>query len=171
MAVSVSVQEQIRRLDAQGVPARQIARDLGVIALRERFLAHYVAALQRLEDLPRLLRLLAARSAAELNVAGLANDAGIPVRTLAPDLSLLETLYLIQRIPAWLTNLSRRVVSRPKCALLDTGLAARLVNVDARGLGAAAVQMAGGLLEGFVAGELRRQLAVRECLPDKPVNG
>ncbi len=30
MTVAMSVQEQIRRLDAEGVPARQIARDLGV---------------------------------------------------------------------------------------------------------------------------------------------
>ena len=30
MTISMSVQEQIRRLDAEGVPARQIARDLGV---------------------------------------------------------------------------------------------------------------------------------------------
>lgn len=127
--------------------------------------AHDVSALRRLEDLPRLLRLLAARNAAELNVAGIANDAGVPVRTLAPYLSLLETLYLIQRIPAWSTNLSKRVVSRPKCALLDTGLAARLVNVDARGLGTAAVQMAGGLLEGFVAGEVRRQLGWSDETP------
>ncbi len=127
--------------------------------------AHDVSALQRLEELPRLLRLLAARNAAELNVAGIANDAGIPVRTLAPYLSLLETLYLIQRVPAWSTNLSKRVVSRPKCALLDTGLAARLANVDARGHGVAAAQMGGGLLEGFVAGQLRRQLGWSEDAP------
>ena len=30
MTISMSVQEQIRRLDADGVPARQIARELGV---------------------------------------------------------------------------------------------------------------------------------------------
>lgn len=124
-----------------------------------------VSSLQRLAELPRLLRLLAARNAAELNVAGIANDADFPVRTLAPYLSLLETLYLIQRVPAWSTNLSKRVVSRPKCTLLDTGLAARLTNVDARGQGVAAAQMAGGLLEGFVAGELRRQLGWSEEAP------
>lgn len=87
------------------------------------------------------------------------------MRTLAPSLSLLETLYLIQRIPASSTNLSKRVVARPKCALLDTGLAARLVNVDARGQGASALQMAGGLPGGFVAGELRRQLGWSDEAP------
>lgn len=118
-----------------------------------------ISGLQRLSDLPLLLRLLAARNAGELNVTNLASDSGIPVRTLAPYLDLLETLFLIHRLPAWSTNLTQRVVSRPKIALLDTGLAARLVNVSAVGSKANAnAEVAGRLLEGFVAAELRRQL-------------
>jgi predicted AAA+ superfamily ATPase len=119
-----------------------------------------ISALQRLADLPGLLQLLAARNATELNVSNLAADSGIPARSLAPYLDLLETLFLIHRIPAWSTNLSNRVVSRAKVALLDTGLAADLVNVSAAGAGvAASPQIAGQLLEGFVAGELKRQLS------------
>ncbi|HEX2804838.1 MAG TPA: ATP-binding protein [Kineosporiaceae bacterium] len=118
-----------------------------------------ISGLHRLGELPLLLRLLAARNAGELNVAGLASDAGIPVRTLDPYLELLETLFLVHRLPAWSTNLSRRTVSRPKVALHDTGLAARLINVSASGTAVTAnAQAAGHLLEGFVAGELRRQL-------------
>ena len=119
-----------------------------------------VSGLQRLAELPVLLRLLAARNATELNMASLAGDSGIPVRTLAPYVELLETLFLVQRIPAWSTNLSKRVVSRPKVALLDTGLAARLVNVTPAGAASGAnPAVAGQLLEGFVASELRRQLS------------
>jgi uncharacterized protein len=71
----------------------------------------------------------------------------------------LETLFLVHRLPAWSTNLSQRAVSRPKVALHDTGLAARLINVSASGAAVTAnAQAAGHLLEGFVAGELRRQL-------------
>jgi uncharacterized protein len=122
-----------------------------------------ISALQRLAELPLLLRLLAARNATELNVAHLAGDSGIPARSLAPYLDLLETPFLIHRIPAWSTNLSKRVVSRPKIALLDSGLAADLVNVSAVGAGVSAnPQIAGQLLEGFVAGELKRQLSWSE---------
>jgi len=118
-----------------------------------------ISGLQRLRELPRLLRLLAARNAGELNLASLANDAGIPVRTLDPYLDLLETLFLVHRLPAWSTNLSQRVVSRPKVVLDDTGLAARLINVSPAGAGVTAnAQVAGQLLEGFVGGEVRRQL-------------
>jgi len=81
------------------------------------------------------------------------------VRTLPPYLELLETLFLIQLLPAWSTNLSKRVVRRPKTSLLDTGLAARLINISAAGASPASnPNAAGGLLEGFVTGELRRQL-------------
>jgi predicted AAA+ superfamily ATPase len=118
-----------------------------------------ISGLQRLSDLPRLLRLLAARNATELNQSDVANDIGIPARTLPPYFDLLETLFVIQRISPWSTNLSKRVVERPKVSLLDTGLAARLVNVGATGAGPAGnPQIAGQLLEGFVIGELRRQL-------------
>lgn len=122
-----------------------------------------VSNLRRLGELPVILRILAARDSEELNVARIASDTGIPASTLAPHLELLETLYLLQRIPAWSTNLSKRVVLRPKTALLDTGLAARLLNVSARGASPQVNgDVAGHLLEGFVAGELRRQLGWAE---------
>jgi predicted AAA+ superfamily ATPase len=114
---------------------------------------------RRLADLPLVLRLLAARNSEELNTTDLSSQSGIPATSLARLLGLLETLYLVQRIPAWSTNLSKRVVSRPKAAILDSGLAARLVNVTAETVAPGmSGNHAGHLLEGFVAGELRRQL-------------
>ena len=117
-----------------------------------------VSTLQRISDLPLILRVLAARNSQELNVAAVSQETGIPATTLIRLLDLLETLYLVQRIPAWSTNLSKRAVSRPKVSLLDTGLAARLINVSASGAAPDVQgQLAGHLLEAFVAGELRRQ--------------
>lgn len=114
---------------------------------------------RRLDRLPQILRLIAARNAEELNRSRLATESEIPVRSLAPLLDLLETLYLVQLIPSWSTNLSARVVSRPKAALLDCGLVGRLLRVSADGLRRQELGVAAGhLLEGFVAGELRRQL-------------
>jgi len=114
---------------------------------------------RRLSDLPLVLRLLAARNSEELNTTDLSSQSGIPATSLARLLGLLETLYLVQRIPAWSTNLSKRVVSRPKAAILDSGLAARLINVTAEAVAPGmSGNLAGHLLEGFVAGELRRQL-------------
>ncbi|MGL4178771.1 MAG: ATP-binding protein, partial [Dermatophilaceae bacterium] len=125
-----------------------------------------VSGLQRLSDLPQLVRLLASRTATELNQSSLAADSGIPGRTLPPYLALLETLFLVTRIPSWSSNLSKRVVERPKIVLLDTGLAARLTNVSPAGAGPGAKpEIAGQLLETFVIGELLRQRSWSEQSP------
>ena len=133
---------------------------VGSIVRRE---AGDISNLQRVAELPLILRVLAARSSGELNVADIARDTDIPARTLTPYLELLQTLYLTQHIPAWATNLARRVVSKPKVSLLDTGLAARLLNVSSQGAAPGATpDVAGGLLESFVTGEIRRQLTCSE---------
>ncbi len=166
-ASTLSRHDYLERVTAGGYP-EALRRTAG--RRRDQWLDNYVSRivqrdapdvsnLQRLADLPLILRTLAARNSGELNMADVARDTGIPVRTLGPYLELLEMLYLIQRLPAWSTNLTKRVVSRPKVSLIDSGLAARLVHVSAAG---AAGDVAGALLEGFVAGELRRQLTWSE---------
>lgn len=119
--------------------------------------------LAHLDRLPDLLRLLAANTSGELVKARVAGDAGIPETSLTGYLDLLETLYLVHTLPAWGENLTKRVTGRPKVALLDTGLAARLNHVTATAMAPGSVSdAAGGLLESFVAGELRRQLVWAE---------
>ncbi len=119
--------------------------------------------LAHLDKLPDLLQLLAANNAGELVKARVGADAGIPETSVPPYIKLLETLYLIQVIPAWGENLTKRVTGRPKVALLDTGLAARLNNLTPTAMVPGAVSdPAGGLFEAFVAGELRRQMTWAE---------
>ncbi len=125
--------------------------------------AQDVSGLQRLAELPQLLTLLATRTSTELVKTSLAADAGIPANTLPPYLRLLETLYLVHRLPGWSPHLATRAVTRPKVALLDTGLAASLVNVSPAGAGPTGdPQYAGRLLEAFVAAEVRKQLSWSE---------
>lgn len=122
--------------------------------------ARGVSRLQHLDRLPTLIRLLAANNAGELVKSRIGAATGIPETSVPAYLHLLETLYLVQQVPAWGNNLSGRVTGRPKVALLDTGLAARLNNVTPAAMSPAVVgEVAGGLFEAFVAGELRRQSA------------
>ncbi len=115
--------------------------------------------LAHLDRVPDLLRLLAANTSGELVRARVADRVGIPQSSLPAYLDLLQTLYLVHVLPAWGDNLTKRVTGRPKVALLDTGLAARLNHVTPAALAPGAVSsVAGGLFESFVAGELRRQL-------------
>jgi predicted AAA+ superfamily ATPase len=109
------------------------------------------------EDVTRLLRILAARTAQELNLNDVASDLALPRSTLAGYLPLLESLYLVRRIPPWSRNLTSRVSKHPKMHVADTGLAAHLLGVGSRGLESAEHPARGPLLETFVADELLRQ--------------
>jgi len=78
-----------------------------------------LARVEGLHALPNLLKLLAARSSGLLNVADVGRDAGLTHTTLTRYLSLLETVFLIHRLPAWSPNLGKRLVKAPKLHLVD----------------------------------------------------
>jgi uncharacterized protein len=108
-----------------------------------------------LTALPRLLKLLAARSGGLSNIAELSRASAVPQVTLHRYLALLSMSFLYAPLPAWHANLSKRLIKAPKSYLNDSGLACALAGVDAATLeGSAAF---GGLLETFVLGELRRE--------------
>lgn len=65
---------------------------------------------------------------------------------------------MIDVLPAWGTNLIRRVISKPKVFLQDSTMAASLVGVDAESLEMQiSSSFTAGLLESFVATELLKQ--------------
>lgn len=65
---------------------------------------------------------------------------------------------MIDVLPAWGTNLTRRVISKPKVFLQDSTMAASLVGVDAESLEMQiSSSFTAGLLESFVATELLKQ--------------
>jgi uncharacterized protein len=117
-----------------------------------------LARVDALHALPNLLKLLAARASGLLNLADVSRDAGLPHTTLTRHLALLETVFLVHRLPAWSPNLGKRLVKAPKMHLVDTGLACHLIGADARRL-AEDRPLLGRLLETFVVGELRKQLS------------
>jgi uncharacterized protein len=123
-----------------------------------------IAEIERLAEIPRLLRLCAARTATELNVASIANDLGIPARTAGAYLARLTTAFLVQLVPAWSTNLSAKVIQKPKLLLLDSGLAAHLIGATPQSI-AKHPDLLGQLLETFVLGEIRRQITWSSTRP------
>ncbi|MFA5551091.1 MAG: ATP-binding protein, partial [Trueperaceae bacterium] len=158
-------QEYVELVCAGGYPDAVARSERG----RERWFSNYlqrivrrdateVSRLQYLERLPVMLRLIAANNAGELVQAHLARDSGVPETSLAPYVRLLENLFLVQRVPAWHANLTKRVVARPKVSILDSGLAAHLIGQTPGTLSVVGGQAyVGGLLEGFVSSELTKQ--------------
>lgn len=116
-----------------------------------------VARIRQVDELPRLLALLAAETAQELNVASLGRRLALDDATVRSYVSLLETVFLVHRLPAWSRNLSAKIGRRPKVFVTDTGLAAHLQGVDARGLAVPTAPTRGSLFETFVVNELVKQ--------------
>ncbi len=116
--------------------------------------------------LPRLLRLLAARSSQEINRSDLARDLGSAAGTIDHLLDLLMTMHLLEIIPSWSTNRTARTVRRPKSVLIDTALICNLLGIDAAALDLTVdPKAAGPILESFVINELLRQAAWSESRP------
>lgn len=113
-----------------------------------------VSGIERSGEIPRVIRLCAARSGEELNVTRLANELGLPPRTLDGYLALLANVFVFQLIPAWSTNLTGKVISggssygrQRSCEPSLTGMTPARIDD--------ATSPFGQLLEAFVAMELR----------------
>lgn len=117
---------------------------------------HELADIGKVEQLPLLLRLVAARASGLVNVSALANEAGMARPTIERYLAVLEQAYLVSRVPAWSANASARAVKSAKLYLHDSGLLAYLLGADAESL-ARPGGAAGPVIESFVFMELRRQ--------------
>ena len=115
-----------------------------------------LASIRRLEILPRLLAGAAGQTARMFN----ASDLGAPFEVSRPTIrdytTLLERVFLLERLPAWHSNRLSRLVKRPKLHLCDTGIASALLGMDGPAL-AHDRTLLGQLCETFVYQELRRQ--------------
>lgn len=120
-----------------------------------------LANIGRLLDMPRLLGLLATRTGQLINHADLARILGLPQTTLKRYIALLETTFLVRRLPAWFTNIGKRLVKAPKLMLVDSGLLAHLLDAGAARLRRDRTLL-GGVLENFVAMEVTKQLSWSE---------
>lgn len=117
-----------------------------------------VSRLRQLERLDKLIRLIASSNAGELVKAKIARQSGIPETSVDPYVRLLETLYLVHRLPTWGNNLTQRVVGRPKIIVIDSGVAAHLAGQTLERLTTfSSDDQFGPLFEAFLASELLKQ--------------
>lgn len=162
---SLAKKDYIERLVAGGFPgavARKGKR-------RGRFLDDYTADIVNRDVVQlsqihhgraasQIVALIAGQSGSVTSFNSLANSLGVSRDTVAHYVSLLESVFLVRRIPAWSRNLSTRATATPKIVVTDSGVAANVLGQDAGRLGRVGAPL-GGLMEGFVGMELARQLA------------
>ncbi len=123
-----------------------------------------LAQIESLTALPRLLDVLAARITGLVNFAELSRSTAVPQTTLKRYMALLDLTFMVETLPAWTANLSQRLIKAPKLLLADSGLAAHLQGLAAETLRTRR-DLAGPLLEAFVAMELRKQIGWSRTRP------
>ena len=93
-----------------------------------------LSSIAALPDFRRLMRAACLRLGSPVNQSDLGRDIGLPQPTVRRYLNLLETSYLLVRVPAYSGNRTKRLLKSPKLYWGDTGLAMHLSGeTDARG--------------------------------------
>ena len=157
--------EMIRRMVAGGYPVvlqrsderRQLAWYKNYI---ETLVQRDVPSIAQIRSSPavfsQLLTLSAERTAQLLNVQSVSNSFKVSRITIESYLTLLEKMFLLEKLPAWHSSHVKRLIKTPKLHIGDTGFACALMGLNSLVL-APDNPLWGFLLETFVFQELRRQ--------------
>ena len=89
-----------------------------------------VASIGTLPDFRRLMRAACLRMGQLVNQTELGRDVALPQPTVHRWLNLLETSYLLVRLPAYAVNRTKRLIKAPKIYWGDTGLAMHLAEAE-----------------------------------------
>ncbi len=114
-----------------------------------------LSAISSLPDFRRLMRAACLRVGQLVNQTELGRDAALPQPTVSRYLNLLETSYLLVRLPAYAVNRTKRLIKSPKLYWGDTGVALHL---------AQEAEPAGAFLENLVLHDI---LAWRDSRLDR----
>lgn len=125
-----------------------------------------IADVRRMEEMPRLLSVLAGQASGIYRSRQVASSLEISFPTVTEYARLLEAIFLIRLMPAWRPGLRAREIHAPKIYFADTGLLTALLNADEDRI-AEDDQVTGRVLENFVAMEVAKQL---EWASDRRIN-
>jgi predicted AAA+ superfamily ATPase len=134
---------------------------------RSRFFSSYIASIigrdlddvanvRNVQNIERLLYVIAARSGSLTSFHGMGNDLELDANTVRSHTKILEDLFLVRQLKPWHVNLGSRQIKSSKTYIVDSGMLAHLIGADERRIvedGA----VAGTMLESFIAMELQRQ--------------
>ncbi len=120
-----------------------------------------IADIEKLTELPKLVRLLAHHSGQLVNYSELGNGINVTYKTSQRYVGLLEKVFLVSTLQPWYTNTIKRIVKTPKVHFLDSGLLATSRALTFDRLKANRVDF-GPVLESFVFGEVMKLLTGSE---------
>ncbi len=109
--------------------------------------------IEKIAEFQTVLGLLAARSGQFINVSEIAGTAGVDQKTVQAWMNALQTNFIIELVPPFHSNLSKRITKMKKLYFYDVGLCARLQGHTTEDLLWNSAQ-AGGLFETLVFSEI-----------------
>lgn len=134
---------------------------------RTRFFSSYIASIigrdlddianvRNVENIARLLFVIAARSGGLTSFHGMGKDLELDANTVRSHTKILEDLFLVRRLKPWHVNLGSRQIKSTKIYVIDSGMLAHLIGADEQRIVRDGT-VAGTMLASFVAMELLRQ--------------
>lgn len=115
-----------------------------------------IAEVEKLDQMPRLLRVLANHSGQLTNFTQIGGQIGFDDKTTRKYVGILEQLFLVRRLEPWFRNRLKRLIKTSKLHFLDSGLLGALLGVTAERV-ARDRSIFGPLLETFVFAEVLKQ--------------
>jgi predicted AAA+ superfamily ATPase len=88
-----------------------------------------VASVDRLDQLPRFLKVLAQVSSQMCNYTQLGGQVGLDHKTASRYIGIFEHMFLLKRVDVWASNRLKRMVKTPKLQFIDSGLLATLIDL------------------------------------------
>ncbi len=113
-----------------------------------------IASIDKLDQIPRLLKALSQTAGQLCNYSQLGGQVGIDHKTASKYIAVFEQMYLMQRLTVWSGNRLSRLLKTPKLQFLDSGLLSVLVDFSDP---LRQRKLFGQMLESFVFAELRKQ--------------
>lgn len=109
--------------------------------------------------LRRYFEALAANTAGVVEDKTLYDAAGINAKTAAAYDRLLTNLFIVEAVPAWMTNRLKRLARSPKRYVVDPGLVGAALRVDVDGV-LRDGDLLGRILDSFVMAQVRGEISI-----------
>jgi predicted AAA+ superfamily ATPase len=116
-----------------------------------------IAEIEKLQQMPRLLRVLAHHSGQLTNFSQIGSQIGLDDKTIRRYITVLEQLFLVRRLEPWFRNQLKRLVKTPKLHFLDSGLLTEMLGTRIERI-VRDRSVFGPILETFVFSELLKQV-------------
>lgn len=120
-----------------------------------------VATIEKLGQLPRLLRILAQHAGQLVNLAQIGSALGMDAKTARRYIDVFQQLFLVRTVEPWFANRLNRLIKTPKLHFLDSGLLASLVGMTLANVPDRRKAF-GAVMESFVFAEVLKLAATHD---------